>query len=68
MPIIVKSEDEIAIMREAGRHVAEVIQRLVEALRPGIIAVRSLKRHTPPSIARTIAPVQRRPMSSTARW
>jgi methionyl aminopeptidase len=37
MPIIVKSEDEIAIMREAGRHVAEVIQALVDALRPGII-------------------------------
>jgi len=37
MPIIVKSEDEIAIMREAGRHVAEVLQILADALRPGII-------------------------------
>ncbi len=37
MPIIVKSEDEIAIMREAGRHVAEVLQILVDAVRPGVI-------------------------------
>lgn len=37
MPIIVKSRDEIAIMREAGRHLAEVLQVLVDALRPGII-------------------------------
>jgi methionyl aminopeptidase len=37
MPIIVKSEDEIAIMREAGRHVAEVLQILVDALRPGLV-------------------------------
>jgi len=37
MPIIVKSEDEIAIMREAGRHVAEVLQILVDALRPGMV-------------------------------
>lgn len=37
MPIIVKSEDEIAIMREAGRHVAEVLQVLVDAVRPGVI-------------------------------
>ena len=37
MPIVVKSRDEIAIMREAGRHVAEVLQILVDALRPGII-------------------------------
>jgi methionyl aminopeptidase len=37
MPIIVKSRDEIAIMREAGRHVAEVLQILVDALRPGLI-------------------------------
>jgi methionyl aminopeptidase len=37
MPIIVKSRDEISIMREAGRHVAEVLQILVDALRPGIV-------------------------------
>jgi len=37
VPIVVKSRDEIAIMREAGRHVAEVLQILVDALRPGII-------------------------------
>ncbi len=37
MPIIVKSRDEIGIMREAGRHVAEVLQILADALRPGII-------------------------------
>ena len=37
MPIVVKSRDEIAIMREAGRHVAEVLQILVDALRPGLI-------------------------------
>jgi methionyl aminopeptidase len=37
MPIIVKSRDEISIMREAGRHVAEVLDILVDALRPGII-------------------------------
>lgn len=37
MPIIVKSRDEISIMREAGRHVAEVLQILTDALRPGII-------------------------------
>jgi methionyl aminopeptidase len=37
MAIIVKSRDEISIMREAGRHVAEVLQILADALRPGII-------------------------------
>jgi methionyl aminopeptidase len=37
MPIIVKSRDEIGIMREAGRHLAVVLQILVDALRPGII-------------------------------
>lgn len=37
MPIIVKSPDEITIMREAGRHVAEVLQILVDALRPGLV-------------------------------
>jgi methionyl aminopeptidase len=37
MAIDIKSRDEIAIMREAGRHVAEVLQILVDALRPGLI-------------------------------
>jgi methionyl aminopeptidase len=37
MPIIVKSPDEISTMREAGRHVAEVLQILVDALRPGLV-------------------------------
>jgi len=34
--ITIKSDDEIKIMREAGRHVAQVLRMLVEALRPGI--------------------------------
>ncbi|HEU4758869.1 MAG TPA: type I methionyl aminopeptidase [Dehalococcoidia bacterium] len=37
MPIIIKSQDEIAIMREAGRIVAQVLQLLVERLRPGLV-------------------------------
>lgn len=37
MPIIVKSKDEIAIMREAGKIVGETLQLLVERLRPGLI-------------------------------
>jgi methionyl aminopeptidase len=37
MPIILKSRDEIAIMRDAGRIVAEVLQILVERLRPGLV-------------------------------
>ena len=37
MPIILKSRDEIAIMRDAGRIVAEVLQIIVERLRPGLI-------------------------------
>ncbi len=37
MPIILKSRDEIAIMREAGRIVAQVLQLLVERLRPGLV-------------------------------
>jgi methionyl aminopeptidase len=39
MPIIVKSRNEISIMREAGRHLAEVLQMLVDALRPGMIEI-----------------------------
>ena len=37
MPIIIKSDDEIAIMREAGRIVARTMQMLVDALRPGLV-------------------------------
>ena len=37
MPIIIKSDDEIAIMREAGRIVAQTLQLLVEELRPGLV-------------------------------
>lgn len=37
MPIVLKSRDEIAIMREAGRIVAEVLQTLVDRLRPGLV-------------------------------
>ncbi len=37
MPIIIKSDDEIAIMRQAGRIVAEVLQILREAVRPGVV-------------------------------
>jgi methionyl aminopeptidase len=33
----VKSHDEIKTMREAGRHVAEVLQLLVRAVRPGLV-------------------------------
>jgi methionyl aminopeptidase len=35
MPIELKSRDEIRIMQEAGRVTAEVLQMLVEAVRPG---------------------------------
>jgi methionyl aminopeptidase len=35
----VKSSDELRIMREAGRHVAEVVQILVEALEPGMMTL-----------------------------
>lgn len=37
MPIIIKSDDEIAIMRQAGRIVAEVLQMLTAEIRPGLI-------------------------------
>jgi methionyl aminopeptidase len=37
MPIILKSDDEIEIMREAGRIVAQTIQKLVDELRPGLV-------------------------------
>jgi methionyl aminopeptidase len=37
MPIIIKSEEEIATIREAGRIVAQVLQVLAEAVRPGLV-------------------------------
>jgi len=37
MPIIIKSDDEIAIMRHAGSVVAQTLQRLVDELRPGLV-------------------------------
>ncbi|MBI1886146.1 MAG: type I methionyl aminopeptidase [Chloroflexi bacterium] len=37
MPIVLKSEEEIGIMREAGGIVARVLQMLVERLRPGTV-------------------------------
>ena len=39
----------------------------IRSLRPGIACFTSLNRVSPVSIARTIAPVQRLPMSSIAR-
>ena len=37
MPIILKSDEEIAIMREAGRIVAQVLQILAREVRPGLV-------------------------------
>ncbi len=37
MPIIIKSDDEISIMRQAGRIVADVLEILVAEVRPGLI-------------------------------
>ncbi|KKM98662.1 hypothetical protein LCGC14_1155640 [marine sediment metagenome] len=37
MPIVLKSRDEIAIMRDGGRIVAEVLQILAGRLRPGMV-------------------------------
>ena len=37
MPIIIKSDDEIAIMRCAGSIVAQTLQRLADELRPGLV-------------------------------
>ena len=36
MPIIIKSEDEVAVMREAGRIVGEVLELLAAEARPGL--------------------------------
>jgi methionyl aminopeptidase len=37
MPIIIKSDDEVAIIREAGRIVAQVLEILKEEIRPGLV-------------------------------
>jgi methionyl aminopeptidase len=37
MAIVVKSRDEIGIMRESGRILAETLQLLLERLRPGLV-------------------------------
>lgn len=37
MPIIIKSDEEIAIMRHAGSVVAQTLRRLVQELRPGLV-------------------------------
>jgi methionyl aminopeptidase len=37
MPIILKSRDEISIMRESGRILAATLQLLVDRLRPGLV-------------------------------
>ena len=37
MPIIIKSDDELALMREAGRVVGEVLDRLATEVGPGLI-------------------------------
>jgi methionyl aminopeptidase len=37
MPIIIKSDDEIAIMRQAGSIVAQTLQKLVEETRAGVV-------------------------------
>ncbi len=37
MPIILKSRDEVAVMREAGRILAEVRDIVVDRLRPGLV-------------------------------
>ena len=39
MPIIIKSKDEIAIMREAGRIDAEVLSILARHIRPGVTGI-----------------------------
>ncbi len=37
MPIIIKSDEEIAIIREAGRVVARTLKKLVQEVRPGLV-------------------------------
>ena len=52
MTIIIKTEDEIAVMRQAGRIVAMILKKIVEQIRPGMetkeldtIAEKELKNH-----------------------
>jgi len=52
MTIIIKTEDEIATMRQAGRIVAMILKTMAEQIRPGmetkeldIIAVKELEKH-----------------------
>jgi len=37
MPIVLKSKQEIAVMREAGRAVAQVLEILKEEIKPGVV-------------------------------
>jgi methionyl aminopeptidase len=37
MPVVIRSAGEITLLREAGRHVAEVLQMLSAAVRPGVV-------------------------------
>ncbi len=41
MPIILKSDDEIAVMRQAGSIVAQTMNKVLDAVRPGVV-VKSL--------------------------
>jgi methionyl aminopeptidase len=47
MPVVLRSADEIALLREAGRHVAEMLQILAAAVRPGLVVAEldALARH-----------------------
>jgi methionyl aminopeptidase len=40
MPIVLKSREEIALMREAGRAVAQVLEILKEEIKPGVVGKR----------------------------
>jgi methionyl aminopeptidase len=40
MPIVLKSKEEIALMREAGRAVAQVLEILKKEIRPGLVIKR----------------------------
>lgn len=37
MPVVIRSAGEIALLREAGRHVAQVLQILSAAVKPGVV-------------------------------
>jgi methionyl aminopeptidase len=37
LPIVIKSDEEVAIIREAGRIVARTLRRLVQEVRPGLV-------------------------------